>query len=375
VPANDYALNQDELRSAAHAAASWVRARRAHWTMAPVASAAAPAFDRPVFDPPAFDAPAFDAPAFDAPAFDAPAFDAPVFEAPVFDRPVPTPPVFAPKAPAPSLPPPSPAAPARRPVTLDPATRRWLTRGAMAAALVAIAFVAGPRLWLALPAVSAPPARTERAPVKPPAAIAKKPVGIMHVTSTPPGARVLVDGKSRGVTPADVTDLTPGRHELVLQSEAGSVTRTVTVAANTTTAIEEAIFSGFVTVFAPFDVTISEGGRVFRADDHQQIMLAPGAHELRVSNRSLGYDAVRRIVVKPGETTSLQLTPDPSTLTVTASAPAEVWVDGTRVGDTPLTAAPIPLGIHELVVKRAGGGEKRFTVTIGTKPFVLAVDF
>ena len=173
----------------------------------------------------------------------------------------------------------------------------------------------------------------------------------------------------------NIADLSPGHHEVALQSDAGSVTRTVTVAANTTTAIDEAIFSGFVTVYAPFDVTISEGGRVLRADDHQLIMLAPGAHELRVSNRALAYEAVRRIVVKPGESTNLQLTPDPSTLTVTASEPAEVWVDGTRVGDTPLTASPIPLGTHELVVKRAAGGERHFTVTISARPFALAVDF
>jgi hypothetical protein len=94
-----------------------------------------------------------------------------------------------------------------------------------------------------------------------------------------------------------------------------------------------------------------------------------------VTNRALAFEAVRRVVVKPGESTSVQLTPDPSTLSITASAPSEVWVDGARIGDTPLTAAPIALGIHELVVKRAGGGEKHFTVTIGAKPFALAVDF
>jgi PEGA domain-containing protein len=342
VPANDHTLNQgDELTSAAHAAASWVRARRAQWTSAPVALAAAPASDRPMFDP-------------------------------VFDAFVPDPPISAPIVSAPIIPTPAPGATPRRTVTLDPATRRWLARGAIAAAVVASAAVAGPRLWLALPAR---PVRTAPAPLKPSAAIAKKPAGSLRVGSTPPGARVLVDGKARGVTPVNLTDLSPGRHEIALQSDAGSVTRTVTVAANTTTAIDEAIFSGFVTVYAPFDVTVSEGGRVLRADDHHQIMLAPGAHELRVTNRSLAYDAVRRIVVEPGESTNLQLTPDPSTLTVTASEAAEVWVDGTRLGDTPLTAAPIPLGIHELVVRRAAGGERHFTVTIGAKPFALAVDF
>ena len=53
---------------------------------------------------------------------------------------------------------------------------------------------------------------------------------------------------------------------------------------------------------------ISEGGRVLRADDRQQIMLPAGAHELRLTNRALGYDVVRRVDVKPGDATTLQLT-------------------------------------------------------------------
>jgi hypothetical protein len=51
-----------------------------------------------------------------------------------------------------------------------------------------------------------------------------------------------------------------------------------------------------------------------------------------------------------------------------------VWLDGTKIGDTPLNAASVPLGTHEIVLKRAGGGERRFTVTIGTGPFTLNAD-
>ncbi|MCU1382385.1 MAG: hypothetical protein JWL71_1082 [Acidobacteria bacterium] len=348
MPANDNALNQgDELTAAAHAAASWVRARRAQWTSAPAAMAAAPAV---------------------AP----PAFDRPVFDLPVFD----------PVAPTAHLPAATAAAPpaAARPTlwrtwTLGAAMRRWLLRGAIAAAVVTAGAVAGPRVWQALPAVPSLPVRSARVEVKPAAVIAKKPVGALRIGSTPPGARVLVDGKPRGLTPLDLADVSPGRHEVALQSAAGVVTRTVTVAANTTVTIDEAIFSGFVTVYAPFDVTISDGGRVLRADDHQQIMLAPGTHELRITNRTLGFEAVRTLTVKPGEATNLQLSPDPSALTVTASEAAEVWLDGTRLGDTPLNAAPVALGVHELLVKKATGGERRFTVTVGVKPFTVAVDF
>lgn len=185
----------------------------------------------------------------------------------------------------------------------------------------------------------------------------------------------MIDGRARGVTPLDLADLKPGRHEVALESDAGSITRTVTLSANATATIDEAIFSGFVTVYAPFDVTVTESGRVLRADDRQQMMLPPGPHDLRIANRTLGYETVRHVDIKPGEATTVQLTPDPSMLTVTASEPAEVWLDGTRLGETPLNAAPVPLGVHEIVVRRADGRERRLTTTIGSKPVTLTVDF
>ena len=339
MPVDDTALDpQDSLISAAHAAASWARARRATWTSAPLGA-------QIIADPV------------------------------VSDAVVPTPVVSTAVA-EPAVPADPETAPPRLRFALG-APPRWLTRAALFAALAVAglaALVAGGRwLWSAIPERPKPTAVVEPAKVAPlPAASA---TGSLRVGSTPPGAKVLVDGKPRGVTPLNLTDLSPGRHEVMLQSDAGSVKRTVTVSTTAATVIDEAIFSGFVTVYAPFDVTVSEKGRVLRADDRQQIMLPPGPHDLRVFNRALAYDVVRRVDVKPGEALNLQLTPDPTSLTVTATEAADVWVDGSRLGDTPLNAAPIPLGIHDIVVRRAAGGERRFTVTAGTKPVTLNVVF
>jgi hypothetical protein len=351
VPANENALDpRDGLISAAHAAASWARARRASWTSAPLTVAAAP----PAAPPAAI-----------------------VREPVMTDVPPPVESASAPSVVPGDLPLPIPDTPpevatARTPA-LSAEARRWLARGAIAVALVAAAVLGGRSLWNAIPAM---PARTAPAGPKPAAAgPATKATGSLRVISTPAGAQVLVDGKPRGVTPLDLANLSPGRHEVALQSDAGTVKRTMTITANATATLEEAIFSGFVTVYAPFDVTVTEGGRVLRADDRQQIMLPAGAHELRLANRALGYDVVRHVDVKPGEATNLQLTPDPSALTVTAAQATEVWLDGTRLGETPLNAAPVPLGVHEILVKRASGGERRYTITVGVKPFTLNVDF
>ena len=58
-------------------------------------------------------------------------------------------------------------------------------------------------------------------------------------------------------------------------------------------------------------------------------------------------------------------------LTVMATEAAEVGLDGARVGETPLTALPVDLGTHEVVLRRAEGAERRFTVTVRVQPLTL----
>jgi PEGA domain len=249
--------------------------------------------------------------------------------------------------------------------------RRWLPLLVAATALAA--GVAGGLYWWSLPS------KTRVATLKPvavrPPITARKASGALHVTSTPSGAQVLVDGKARGATPLMLTDLIAGRHTVELKSDAGTVERTVSVDADKTAEVTESIFSGWLAVYSPFDLVITEGGRPLRLDDRHQVLLAPGQHELRLVNQVLGYDAVRQVSLKPGEMTSLSVTPPPSTLTVTATEAAEVWLDGARVGDAPVYRWPVELGSHEIVIKRAAGGDRRYTVTMTVKPFTLNVDF
>jgi len=213
------------------------------------------------------------------------------------------------------------------------------------------------------------------APVAASAAVPiRKTTGRLQVSSVPPAARVLVDGKFRGMTPLTLDDLNRGEHQVVLESAEGSVSRTVTITASESVVLEEMIFSGWVAVYSPFDLIVREGTRAFPLDDRHQIMLPPGPHELHLENRALGYDEVRRVDVKPGEVQTLQVTPPRSALTVKATADAQVWVDGVLAGDTPLVAFSVALGTHEVIVKRAGD-ERRFIVTSTVKPVDLSVDF
>jgi hypothetical protein len=62
-------------------------------------------------------------------------------------------------------------------------------------------------------------------------------------------------------------------------------------------------------------------------------------------------------------------------LTVNASLPAEVLIDGQRIGETPLLDHPISLGTHVVAVRSITGAERRSTITVTGKPVQLDIDF
>lgn len=200
-----------------------------------------------------------------------------------------------------------------------------------------------------------------------------KPLGDLHVNSDPGGARVFVDGKFRGTTPLTVDDLPAGAHVVLLETPSGSVRRTVTIETNQTVELNETLVPGWLAVFSPFEVEISEGTQPITPDERGRAMLSPGPHKLRFRNDDLGYNEVRDVEINPTETTTLNLIPQ-TTINVTATEPAEVSIDGARVGGTPLNRR-INLGTHTITVKNAGGDERQITVTATSKPVQIEIDF
>ena len=81
-------------------------------------------------------------------------------------------------------------------------------------------------------------------------------------------------------------------------------------------------------------------------------MMAAGQHELELVNDTLGYRATR---TDPGAArarsrrSSLEL--PQGVLNVNASPWAEVWIDGRRVGETPIGNLPMSIGPHEVVFR------------------------
>jgi hypothetical protein len=206
--------------------------------------------------------------------------------------------------------------------------------------------------------------------------------GQLQVRTEPSGARVTVDGVARGVAPLMVEGLTPGAHTVVLASDLGSVTHAVTVEAGATaslvapmTAPQGGPLSGWIAVAAPADVQVYENDRLLGSSRSDRIMVSVGRHELEVVNEALGYRTTRTVNVSPGQVAPVRLDWPKGALAINAQPWAEVWIDGERLGETPIGNVAVPIGPHDVVFRHPEFGEQvvRTTVTL-TAPARLSVD-
>jgi hypothetical protein len=202
-----------------------------------------------------------------------------------------------------------------------------------------------------------------------------RPKGRLRVETDPAGAHVLVDGRDVGIAPLTVSDLSVGGHTVVVDSPAGSVRRRVDITEGATEQLAESIFPGWVRISAPVDVTASEGGRPLTLDDRNRALLKPGAHLIRIDNTALGFSQVRKVEIEPGATADVSIEAPVSTLNVTSNVPADILVDGTKVGEAPIINLTVKLGTRSVVAVDRAGNQQRQTVTITSKPATVDLTF
>jgi hypothetical protein len=199
-------------------------------------------------------------------------------------------------------------------------------------------------------------------------------VGRLVITTQPAGAKVTLDGKPAGETPLTIDQVKPGRHVIAIAGAEGSARKTVKVEAGQVMTLDFPLYSGFVAISIPFVVNVSEGGKALGTSENQ-IILGPGRHTLRLANKELDYTATETVEIVSGEVSRLDLDPK-GHANINAAPWAEVWIDGEKVGETPLANVEIRLGVREIVFKNPQFPERKQTVTItaGT-PATLSVDF
>ena len=203
-------------------------------------------------------------------------------------------------------------------------------------------------------------------------------VGQLLVASEPAGARVTIDGQPRGVTPTSIAAVPAGQHAVVIHGDAGSVQRTVTIergqTASLVVSMNQATF-GWVSIASPVVMQILENDRRLGTSETDRIMMPAGRHTLKIVNTRLGYQRSEVVQVPAGGAANLKVTLPDGVVNLNALPWAEAWVDGRRLGETPLGNLKLPIGEHEAVFRHPQFGERRqaFVVT-ADEPTRVAVD-
>jgi hypothetical protein len=195
--------------------------------------------------------------------------------------------------------------------------------------------------------------------------------GTIEVRSEPTGARVLIDGRSVGVSPVTVPDVKPGPHGVVVEGANGSVRQVVQVAAGATASIlvplnaaTNAPTGGWVSIDAPDELQVYEGGRLLGTSRSERIMVSVGSHDLELRHEAAGFTTTRSVQVQGGKVSKISVQLPDGNLSLNAVPWAEVWVDGQRIGETPVGNVAVRVGTHEVVFRHPQHGEVRQTVVV-----------
>jgi hypothetical protein len=134
--------------------------------------------------------------------------------------------------------------------------------------------------------------------------------------------------------------------------------------------------SGFVRVEVPIAMRITEDGRLLGTTDVDRLMLPTGDHTLDLRSDELGFTTRQTVTIKAGETATVSVRLPSAPISINAKPWAEAWVDGERVGDTPIGTLMRTIGRHEVVLRHPELGERRVPVTVTlAQPARVSVDF
>jgi serine/threonine-protein kinase len=94
------------------------------------------------------------------------------------------------------------------------------------------------------------------------------------------------------------------------------------------------------------------------------IAVADGRHVFDLVNETLGFRTRTSVEVRAGQMVSVPVTLPSGRININAAPWAEVAIDGTPAGQTPLANLEIPIGTHEIVFRHPQFGEQRHTVVV-----------
>ena len=196
--------------------------------------------------------------------------------------------------------------------------------------------------------------------------------GGLHIQTDPPGQAVFVDDIPRGTSPVTIPDLTAGEHRLTVGNSANAYRRQVTITPGNTLSVVVAPQApigsgGWLRVASDVPLQFHSGGELIGSTDSARTMLPAGEHDLELSNSALGFSIRRRVTIAPGRTSEVRVPLPNGTVSINAIPWAEVWLNGERVGDTPLANLSRPIGTYRVTLRHPQFGERERSVTVSLK--------
>ena len=207
-----------------------------------------------------------------------------------------------------------------------------------------------------------------RARLRPP--VVSEPVA----AATLPAAAAIPLASCESSTPAPAPAASPAPTTGVTKGPSAPG-KTDAVPAAVTPPVDKSMLAGSVSVASPVPMQVLLKGRVVATTEAESFMLPVGTQELEFVNENVGYRARRTVTIQAGKTTPVRLDPPSGTVNINAVPWAEVWLDGQRLGETPLGNLQLPIGSRELTFRHPEFGERRATVLVTLKePARISMD-
>ncbi len=128
--------------------------------------------------------------------------------------------------------------------------------------------------------------------------------------------------------------------------------------------------TGTIEVVSPISLNVSEAGRALGASG-EPIQVAVGRHTLDIRREDLGYQSVQVVDVKPGRPSRIEPSLPSGVANLNATPWAEVWIDGRKVGETPLGHVQLTIGPHEVQFRHPELGDQTRTLVVTTASVAL----
>jgi phospholipid N-methyltransferase len=217
--------------------------------------------------------------------------------------------------------------------------------------------------------------------------------GSLYITSNTSGASIYVDGSYRGITPVTLSGLTTGSHTVrILQSGYNDYSVTAIVYAGQTTTVSSTLIPSTPPPTQTGSIVITSspsGADVYIDGLYRGITpvtlsgLTTGSHTVRILQS--GYnDYSLTTLVYAGQTTTVSTaliisTPTPTqtgSIVITSSPTgADVYIDGSYRGISPVTLSGLTTGSHTVRILQSGYNDYSTNAKIYTRQTTTVTGF